>query len=498
VGAELFDLRPALAPLVSAVCAGLVMLVGYRPGWRAALAIAAAVLKFGIVWSMLPGALAGTVYAISFGEILPGLALAFRVDALGLFFALVSSTLWVAATVYALAYMRGHPGQQRFFGFFSLCVSTTVGIAFAENLLTLFVFYELLTVCTYPLLMHDGGLKARRAGRRYLVYTLTGGALILAGMLMIWHLAGTLSLADTGILGGIDDPVALATIFVLLAVGFGVKAAIMPLHAWLPAAMVAPVPVSALLHAVAVVKAGAFGLLRLIYNVFGVDLMRELGYADVLGAIAAATIVLASVIALRQHKLKALLAWSTISQLSYIVLAACLLTPAAALAAIIHLANQAFAKITLFFAAGAIERGTGATRIDELDGIGYRLPMVMVAFTIASLSFIGVPLLAGFITKWYLSLGALEAGAGFYVWVMAVSTLLNAAYWLPILYRAWFRRPGRYGTTARPVSLLMRVPTLICALYVVILGIGAEAPAMPFALAESAVRFAFGMLGVAP
>ncbi|MDT8450141.1 MAG: proton-conducting transporter membrane subunit [Wenzhouxiangellaceae bacterium] len=497
MGAELFDLRPALAPLVSAICAGLVMLVGYRPGWRAGLALAAPVLKFGVVWSMLPGALAGTTYRISFGEVLPGLAFAFRVDALGLFFALVSSTLWIAATVYALAYMRGRPGQQRFFGFFALCVSTTVGIAFAENLMTLFVFYELLTVCTYPLLMHDGGLRVRRAGRRYLVYTLSGGALILAGMLLVWHLAGTLSLAGNGILSGVDSRPALLAVFVMLTAGFGVKAAIMPLHAWLPSAMVAPVPVSALLHAVAVVKAGAFGLLRVIYNVFGVDLMRELGYAQVLGAVAGATIILASIVALRQQRLKPLLAWSTISQLSYIVLAASLLTPAAAVAAIIHLANQAFAKITLFFAVGAIERGTGKTRIDELDGIGYRMPLVMGAFTVASLSFIGVPLLAGFITKWYLSLGALEAGAGGYVALLAVSALLNAMYWLPILYRAFFRRPES-PAPVRPVSLMMRLPTLVCAIYVVILGIGAEAPAMPFVLAESAVRFAFGMHGVAP
>ncbi|MGK7297430.1 MAG: proton-conducting transporter transmembrane domain-containing protein [Candidatus Wenzhouxiangella sp. M2_3B_020] len=497
MGAELFDLRPALAPLVSALCAGLVMLVGYRPGWRYGLAIASAVLKFGVVWSMLPGALAGTTYRISFGEILPGLAFAFRVDALGLFFALVSSTLWIAATVYAVAYMRGRPGQQRFFGFFSLCVSTTVGIAFAENLLTLFVFYELLTVCTYPLLMHDGGLAARRAGRRYLLYTLIGGALVLAGMLLVWHLVGTLSLAGNGILGDVGSRPALLAVFALLTVGFGVKAAIMPLHGWLPAAMVAPVPVSALLHAVAVVKAGAFGVLRVIYNVFGVDLMRDLGFASVLGGVAGATILLASVIALRQEKLKPLLAWSTISQLSYIVLAACLLTPAAALAAIIHLANQAFAKITLFFAAGAIERGTGKTRIDELDGIGYRMPGVMVAFSVACLSFIGVPLSAGFITKWYLSLGALQADEGIYVVVMAASAVLNAMYWLPILYRAYFRGPDARGP-ARPVSWMMRAPTLVCAAYVILLGIGAEAPAMPFALAESAVRYAFGMQGVVP
>jgi multicomponent Na+:H+ antiporter subunit D len=345
--------------------------------------------------------------------------------------------------------------------------------------------------------MHDGGLAVRRAGRRYLLYTLAGGTLLLAGMLLTWHATGTLSLAGNGILGGVDSRATLAAIFVLLVAGFGVKAAIMPLHAWLPAAMVAPVPVSALLHAVAVVKAGVFGLLRVIYHVFGVELMRELGYASVLAAVAGATIVVASVIALRQKKIKPLLAWSTISQLSYIVLAASLLTPAAALAAIIHLANQAFSKITLFFAAGVIERATGFTRIDELDGIGYRLPGIMAAFAVASLSFIGVPLFAGFITKWYLSLGALDAGAGVYVAVLAVSALLNALYWLPILYRAFLREPSDDRPTRR-VSLLMRLPTLVCAGYVILLGVGAEAPAMPFALAESAVRYAFGMTETVP
>jgi len=473
------------------------MLAGYRARLRAGLALAAAVLKFIIVWTMLPGALEGKVYSLRLFEMLPGLALAFRVDALGLFFALVSSTLWILATVYAIAWMRGRPGQRRFFSFFALCVSSTVGIAFAENLLTLFMFYELLTVCTYPLVIHEGGLAARRAGRRYLIHTLSGGALILAGMVLIYHLTGTLSLAGNGILDGLSRS-ELLLIFVLLASGFGVKAAIMPLHAWLPAAMVAPVPVSALLHAVAVVKAGAFGLLRLIYNVFGVDQMRILGFGEVLGWIAGITIIIASVIALRQRKLKRLLAWSTISQLSYIVLAASLLTPAAALAAIIHLANQAFAKITLFFAVGAIERQTGKTRIDELDGIASRMPAVMIAFAVASFSFIGLPLFAGFITKWYLSLGALQADAGGYLLLLALSALLNAAYWLPILYRSFFCKAVEQDGVDRPLSKMLLLPVLICAGYVLVLGIGAQAPAMPFALADAAVRYAFGLPGAIP
>jgi multicomponent Na+:H+ antiporter subunit D len=385
----------------------------------------------------------------------------------------------------------GKPGQQRFFGFFSLCVSTTVGIAFAENLLTLFVFYELLTVCTYPLIMHNENLEARRAGRKYLVYTLSGGGLILAGMLAVYSMTGTLSLAEAGILEGSIPHAWLLAIFVLLIAGFGVKAALMPLHAWLPAAMVAPTPVSALLHAVAVVKAGVFGILRTIYNVFGVDLLRDLGYAHWLAMLAGTVILIASVKALRQTNFKARLAWSTISQLSYIVLAAALLAPLAALAAIMHIANQAFAKITMFFVAGAIERATGKTRVDQLAGIGRQMPWTMASFTLASLSFMGVPLMAGFVTKWYLSLGALQAGSGIFVGVMVLSGLLNASYWLPMVYQAWFRPPADTGVNLVPISPMMVVPILVCAGYVILLGIGANAPAMPFSVAEAAARFAF-------
>ncbi len=492
---ELVDLRPLLAVLASLFCAGAVFAVRHSSRWRAFWSLAAAGIKFALVWSMLPGSLAGKVYVYQFGELLPGVAFGFRVDALGLFFALVSSTLWVLTTVYALAYMRGSHSLHRFFGFFALCISTTVGIAFAENLLTLFVFYELLTVCTYPLIMHDENLAARRAGRKYLVYTLCGGGLILAGMVVLYFTTGTLSLAESGILDASAERAGLLAIFLLLIAGFGVKAALMPLHAWLPAAMVAPTPVSALLHAVAVVKAGVFGILRVIYNVFGVDLLRDLGYADWLAMLAGSAIVIASVNALRQKKIKARLAWSTISQLSYIVLAAALLVPLAALAAIIHIANQAFAKITMFFVAGAIERGTGKTRVDELAGVGRRMPWTMAAFTISSLSFMGVPLMAGFVTKWYLSMGALQAGAGLYVGVMVVSGLLNAAYWLPMIYQAFFQPvPGdekRDPQHRARVSPMMIAPVLICAAYVILLGAGASAPAMPFSLAEAAARFAF-------
>jgi multicomponent Na+:H+ antiporter subunit D len=490
---EVVDLRPALAPAISFACAGLVFLFGARDFWRVFWTLSAAVVKLGVILSMLPGSLRGSVYVLHVTDLLPGVGLSFRADGLGMFFALVSSTLWVLTTVYAVGYMKGEHARVRFFGFFALCVSTTVGIAFAENLLTLFLFYEILTICTYPLVIHDETPEALKAGRKYLAYTLTGGGLVLLGCLLVESAAGTLTLSQPGILTATEGGAYLLPIFLVLVVGFGIKAAIMPLHGWLPTAMVAPTPVSALLHAVAVVKVGVFGLLRVIYNVFGVSLLRDLGYAAWLVVFAAFTIVAASLLALVQDNLKRRLAYSTISQLSYIVLAAALLSPLAALAAVLHIANQAFAKITMFFVAGAIERTTGRTHVHELTGIGREMPWTMAAFTVASLSFIGVPLFAGFVTKWYLSLGALQADAWWVVVLMALSGLLNAAYWLPILYLAWFKRPGQSPVQVREAPAALLVPTLLGAAYVLLLGTSANVPGMPYSLAESVVRFVTGM-----
>ena len=473
----------------------LIFLLGRSGRWRAVFALGASVLKLGIVLSLLPGSLAGTVYVYDLVDFPPGIGIAFRADSLGMFFALVSSTLWVATTVYAIGYMRGGLERVRFFGFFALCISTTVGIAFAENLLTLFLFYELLTICTYPLVIHDETPEAMKAGRKYLAYTLTGGAVLLLGVALVQHLAGTLTLSMPGVLSLEAGRPMLLAAFIALVAGFGVKAAIMPLHGWLPTAMVAPVPVSALLHAVAVVKAGVFGLLRVIYNIFGVDLLAELGYTGVLALFAGFTIIAASLMALAQTSLKRRLAYSTVSQLSYIVLAAALLTPLAALAAIAHIANQAFAKITMFFVAGAVERTTGRTQVHELAGIGRVMPWTMGAFTIAALSFIGIPLFAGFVTKWFLSLGALQAGAWWWVLLMVASALLNAAYWLPILYLAWFREPRGLPQGIHEARALLLVPTLACAAYVLLLGMTSRIPGMPFSLAEAAVRFVTGVEG---
>ena len=496
---DVVDPRPLLAPLVSFACAGLVFAVGDNVFWRRFWSFSAAALKLLLVLSMLPGTLAGTVYVSHVVSFTPGVSIALRADAYGMFFAAVSSTLWLFTTLYAIGYMRGDRDRTRFFGFFALCVSTTVGIAFAENLLTFFLFYETLTICTYPLVVHAETPEALRAGRVYLTYTLLGGGFALVGSVMVLDVAGTLTLSQHGVMPADAAPWTLVLVFATLVIGFGVKAAIMPLHGWLPLAMVAPTPVSALLHAVAVVKVGAFGVTRVVYNVFGAELLRSLGYADVLAALAAFTIVAASIMALRQDQLKRRLAYSTVSQLSYILLGAALLTPLAALAAIVHVANQAFAKITMFFVVGTIAHETGVTRISEMAGMARRLPLSMAAFAVAALSFVGLPLFAGFTTKWYLSLGALQAGAWWYVLVMLISSFLNAAYWFPVLHAAYLREGEAPASTRElpprrweaPRTLL--VPTLICAAYVLLLGVSADVPGMPTSVAVVAVEQSFGL-----
>ncbi len=490
---EVYDIRPMLAPAISLACAGLVFLFGRNKYWRRFWMLSAATLKLVVVMSMLPGSLAGTVYVFEMMEFTPGIGLGFRADALGMFFAAVSSTLWLFTSVYAIGYMKGEGQRVRFFGFFALCISTTVGLAFAENLLTFFIFYEMLTICTYPLVIHDETAEALRAGRKYLIYTLIGGACILVGAVVVYDATGTLTLSRPGIVTTDLSLGTLALMFALLIGGFSVKAAVMPLHGWLPSAMVAPTPVSALLHAVAVVKAGAFGILRTIYNIFGVDVLEEVGFTGALAAIAGFTIIAASLVAIFQDNFKRRLAFSTISQLSYIVLAASLLTPFAATAAIVHIANQAFPKITMFFVAGAIQRKTGKTAVHELAGIGYRMPWTMGAFSVAAMSFIGMPLFAGFITKWYLSLGALETADYWVLVIMVVSSMLNAAYFLPVIYLAFFKISPETSMRVDEASPTLLAPILVCAAYVIVLGATTQVPGMPFSLAEAAVHFVFGM-----
>jgi multicomponent Na+:H+ antiporter subunit D len=448
----LTSLIPLLAVLVSL---GVIpILISSRsPNVREAWTFGAAGLKFVLVLSMLPVVLEGRELVCTLAQVLPGVALRLRVDALGMLFALVASSLWIITSAYSIGYMRGlqEHSQTRYFCFFALALSATIGAAFSANLFTLYLFYEMLSFATYPLVTHHQDEKARRSGRKYLLYIVGGSiGLVLPAMVLSYHLSGTLEFSGQGFLPRSGSPVLLGVLLFMFVFGFA-KAAIMPLHAWLPAAMVAPTPVSALLHAVAVVKVGVFCILRVLTEVFGLDLLASLHLGTAVAYVAALTIIVASLIALTQDELKRLLAFSTIGQLSYIVLGAALLSPKGLMGGMIHIAMHAFGKITLFFCAGAIYVATGKKNISEMVGIGKRMPVTMAAFFIGALSIIGIPPGGGFLSKWYLVLGALQADQFPLLVVILVSSLLNAAYFMPIVYRAFFVG-SRETTTPDTVS----------------------------------------------
>jgi len=420
------------------------------PNLREAVTLGTAALLFACVIGLLPTVLAGGVPQLFVLEMLPGIALGFRVEPLGMLFALVASGLWIVNSVYSIGYMRGNdePHQTRFYVCFALALAATMGIAFSANLLTLFVFYEMLTLVTWPLVTHHGDDEAKKGGRAYLGVLLgTSIVLLLPAVIATWAIAGTLEFTPGGILSGKLSNAGLGGLLALYLFGIG-KAALMPVHRWLPAAMVAPTPVSALLHAVAVVKAGVFTVLKVVVYVFGVDAIAGLKSVDWLPFASGLTIIAASIVALRSDNLKRRLAYSTVSQLSYVVLAAALLTPLSIVGAALHIATHALGKITLFFAAGAIYTAAHKTQVSELDGIGRRMPWTMGAFAVGSLSLIGVPPAAGFVSKWFIVSGAVAGGHYLAVAVLIVSTLLNAAYFLPIVYAAFFRAPRAEGGSA--------------------------------------------------
>ncbi|MDI6889051.1 MAG: monovalent cation/H+ antiporter subunit D family protein [Methanocellales archaeon] len=489
------SIRPVLAILASLICAALIVITGERRrNLREFWTLFASLSKYIIVASMFPLVYHGGVYEFVGHTIVPGIELSFRVDAFGMFFAFLASMLWIPTSIYSIGYVRSlhEHAQTRYFFAFAVCMSSVIGIAFAANLITLYIFYEMLTMATFPLVIHKETPEALCAGKKYLAYTLTGGAFILLGTAITYVLTGTLAFADHGILMDHGTPEMLRALFVIFVIGFGVKAAIMPLHGWLPSAMVAPTPVSALLHAVAVVKAGVFGLIRVVYYIYGVDLMRELGLGLPLAVAASITIIVGSVLALKQDNLKKLLAYSTVSQLSYIVLGAALLTPSATAGGIIHIANQAFMKITLFFCAGAIFVQTGKKNISEMNGIGKTMPLTMICFSIAATGMIGVPLLCGFITKWYLCVGALEAGYLIFIGVLLVSALLNVAYFFPIIYNAFFMEPEKGAKMHNDPNWWILLPIVICTLGVVILGVTPSVPYTPLRLATIIVQQVLG------
>jgi multicomponent Na+:H+ antiporter subunit D len=447
--------------LVPAAGAALIALAGRWPNLRETLTLGTAALLFASVLGLLPTVLAGGIPQLFVLEMLPGIALGFRVEPLGMLFALVASGLWIVNSVYSIGYMRGNDEehQTRFYVCFALALAATLGIALSANLLTLFVFYEMLTLVTWPLVTHHGDDEARKGGRVYLGLLLgTSIVFLLPAVIATWAIAGTLEFTPGGILG---DKVSGATLGGLLALYmFGIgKAALMPVHRWLPAAMVAPTPVSALLHAVAVVKAGVFAVVKVIVYVFGTDALAATSASDWLPTVAGFTVIAASVVALRAENLKRRLAYSTVSQLSYVVLATAILAPLSVIGAMLHIAAHAVGKITLFFAAGAIYTAAHKTEVSQLDGIGRRMPWTMGAFAVGVLSMIGLPPAAGFVSKWYMLAGALQSEHWVAVGVIAASTLLNAAYFAPIVYRAFFRAPQGEAHGEAPLPMVLALTT---------------------------------------
>ncbi len=439
----IYLIRPLLAVLVSLAAAFIILLLDKKPNVRDAVSFVAAIIKFSIVASMAPTILAGGTIEFNLFTILPGIDFKFRVDALGMVFATISSFLWIFAAVYSVGYMRssGEKSQTRFFACFAVSLSAAVGGAFSANLFTLIIFYEALSLVTYPLVYHKETDESWEGSKKYVVYLVgTSKILLLAAIALTYYLAGNLEFSAQGTLADVSaSPLLLTIVYFCYLFGFA-KAGIMPFHAWLPAAMVAPTPVSALLHAVAVVKMGVFCALRVIFHVFGPVLMHQLNLGIATAYIVSFTIIMASVYALTRDNLKARLAYSTVSQLSYVILGAALLTPTSQVGGIIHIAAHAFSKITLFFCAGSIYCAAHKTEISQLSGIGRKLPWTMTAFFIASLSMIGVPPAGGFISKWYLALGAMEAKDVTILMVLLISSLLNAAYFLPITYKAFFEK----------------------------------------------------------
>jgi len=493
------SIKPLLAVLVSSIGALFIIAAGKNPNLRESWSIIVGVLKLLIVLSMIPTVVYDhQIIEYSLFNLLPGIEIGFRVDAFGLLFAMGASILWIATSFYSIGYMRStnENSQTRYYTCFAVSLSMTIGVAFSANLFTMFLFYEGLTLITYPLVAHKETPEAKKGARKYVIYLLGAAkTFIVAGIILTYNLAGTLEFSKSGIFPTLVQsahPNLLYLIFTLFLFGFA-KCAIMPFHSWLPAAMVAPTPVSALLHAVAVVKTGVFTVLRVVLFIFGADLMREIGVDVFAITFASLTIIIASLMALSRDNLKARLAFSTISQLSYIILGAVLLTPSAMIGGIIHITNHAFSKITLFFCAGSIYVSTHKTEVSQLNGIGKKMPWTMAAFTIATLSMIGVPPASGFITKWYLVIGSLERHSMAVLAVLLASSFLNAAYFIPIVYKAFFKTEdseitqelkSHENAVIKEIPFMV-VPLTLTAIVSVVLGLY---PDFIVKIAESVIR----------
>ncbi len=480
-----------------------------------------AATKVVLVVVMLVGVANGMSFEWRY-ELFAGIDLALAASKPALLFVSLSAFLWLLTTIYAIGYLEGSPHRSRFFGYFSLCVASTMGIALADNMLTFLIFFELLTISTWPLIVHRGTDEARRAGNVYLASLVGGGTVLLVGIVWLYATVGAVELTPGGaITDAAGNETALRWIFWLMVIGLGVKAAIVPLHGWLPRAMVAPAPVSALLHAVAVVKAGAYGISRVVLDLYGIDLAGDLGLLTPLAVIASVTIIYASLRAIAQDELKRRLAFSTVSQVSYIILGVALASSVAVTAGLVHLVHQGLMKVTLFYCAGNVAERHGVHRISEMRGLGHRMPVTMMAFTVAAIGMIGLPPTAGFITKWYLGTGAVAAGQAWVIPVLMLSTMLNAAYFLPVIATIWRNPPADVAAAdapSRPVGRLragagtwqpqrpaieeapamLVVPAAITAAASVFVAIVAASRVSPLTWAELVARAAVGGAGGAP
>ncbi len=455
-------IKPLLVLLPSLLVIPFILLSCNKPNLREFWSIIASIIKFLLVVSISIYVFNGTTLNFKIIDIFPRVGIEFKVDELGVIFALVSSFLWIFTTIYSIGYMRGlkEENQTRYFSYFALAMFSTLGVAFSANLLTLYIFYELLSLSTYPLVTHHQDDKAKISGRKYLIYILgTSVGLVLPAMILCYAKAGTLNFSYNGILQNRISLIAANIILLMLVLGFA-KAAIMPFHAWLPAAMVAPTPVSALLHAVAVVKVGVFSIIRILTCIYGINFLSSLWATHVILFLAALTIIVGSLIAMSQDELKRRLAFSTISQLSYIVLGVSMLSPKAIIGGILHIVMHAFGKITLFFCAGSIMVGSGKKFISQMDGLGKQMPITMTLFFLSSLSIIGLPPMGGFISKWYLLLGALQIKSTILIGVILLSSFLNGVYFLPIAYNAFFKKPSEEITYAKE-HILCVIPAMI-------------------------------------
>jgi multicomponent Na+:H+ antiporter subunit D len=472
------DIRLLLAVLAPLLGAGLVMANGKRPNLRETISFIAAATLFITVASMVPAVLEGKRLHYTLFQLLPGLSISLRADALSMVFAVSASFLWMVTVFYSAAYMRGleEHAQTRFNTCFALALFGAMGCAFSDNLLTLYLFYEIVSICTYPLVAHHQDEESYEGGKKYIAYlTATAKGLVLPAMVLIYVLSGTLDFADnirTGIIPPTVHHWLIVSLYVCCILGFA-KNGVMPFHNWLPSAMVAPTPVSALLHAVAVVKVGVFSTVRVMLYVFGVNMMDSLNLGLPTAYFVSFTIIAGSIIALSKDNLKARLAYSTVSQLSYIILGVALLTPAGIEGGLIHIANHAFSKITLFFCAGAIYVVTHKKNISEMSGLGRAMPLTFGAFALASLSMIGAPPVAGFVTKWYLLNGAWDARSIGIIIVLLTSTLLNAAYFAPVVYQGFFGKQSEADLKRqfREAHLGMVVPLTITAVISVLIGL---------------------------